>query len=122
VKRIKSRGFTLIEVITVVAILGVISGIAVLSVMGIIEKSRRDVCNVNVIQFERMYESFLDLEGIEHSNIIFAQYQQDYGEDIYPENGDISYVDGEVRCSLHQKDSDGGDDDSGEEEDDVPYL
>jgi prepilin-type N-terminal cleavage/methylation domain-containing protein len=75
VKRIKSRGFTLIEVITVVAILGVISGIAVLSVMGIIEKSRRDVCNVNVIQFERMYESFLDLEGIEHSNIIFAQYQ-----------------------------------------------
>jgi Tfp pilus assembly protein PilE len=59
------------EVIVVDAVLGVISGIAVLSVMGIIEKSRRDVCYVNVIQFERMYESYLDLESIEHSNIIF---------------------------------------------------
>jgi hypothetical protein len=39
-----------------------------------------------------MYETFL--EGIKHSNIIFTLYQQDYGEDICPENGDISYVDG----------------------------
>jgi hypothetical protein len=69
-----------------------------------------------------MYESFLDLEGIEHSNIIFAQYQQDYGEDICPENGDISYVDGIVRCSLHPRDDGGGDGDNGGDEVEVPYL
>jgi type II secretory pathway pseudopilin PulG len=121
-KRIKSKGLTLVEVIVFVAILGIFSGIAVLSILGIIEKSRRDVCNVNVIHLERMYVAYLELEGIEHSNVIFVQYQQDYGEDICPENGVISYVDEAIRCSLHPGDDVGGEGEIGNEEDEVSYL
>jgi Tfp pilus assembly protein PilE len=104
----------------VVVILGILAGIAVPSVIGVIEKSKKDVCDVNVLQLERMYETYLDLESIEHSDVVFVQYLQDYGQEICPEHGDISYVDGEVHCSLHPGDNEGGDSD--EEGESVPFL
>jgi type II secretory pathway pseudopilin PulG len=107
-------------VIAVVAILGILFGIAIPSVIGTIEKSRRDVCRVNVVELERMYETYLELEDIEHSEVVFAKYLEYYSEDICPEDGEISYFDGRVNCSLHPRENGGGDRDS--EGEGVPFI
>lgn len=44
------------------AILGILTGIAILSIHVVIEKSKRDVCTINSTEFERMYES--ELAGV----------------------------------------------------------
>jgi hypothetical protein len=74
---------------------------------------------VNTLQLERMYETHLTLETIEHSDTTFTQFLQKYGEKICPDHGDITYVDGKVECSVHYRD-DGkeNDDDDGS----VPFL
>lgn len=113
-----SRGFTLIEVMAVVIILGILFAIAVFSVTGIIEKTKQEVCYANVKELERHYEVYLTIEDIAHSNVVFAQYLQDYGEDICPVGGEIGYMDGEVRCSVHSIDEKEHDD----VDEDVPFL
>ncbi|MFC4322629.1 hypothetical protein [Litchfieldia salsa] len=67
-------GFILIEVISILSVLMIISLIAVLSVRGIVAKAESDVCEVNRLEVERMYEAQLDLNEIEHSDTVFEQY------------------------------------------------
>lgn len=106
----------------VLTIIGILSAIAVLSVTGIIEKSKEDVCDVNTLRVERMYEMHLTLNSIEHSDVVFTQHLLEYGKDICPEDGVFSYVDGEVQCSVHSN----GDEDIEDEEEGgsggVPFL
>lgn len=97
----KSRGFTLVEVLAFIGILGILAAIAVVSVAGVIEKAEKDVCDVSVLELKRYYEAYLVLEGIDHSDVVFVQYLQDYDEDICPVGGEISYVDGKVEYSVH---------------------
>ncbi|MGY6213115.1 prepilin-type N-terminal cleavage/methylation domain-containing protein [Cytobacillus firmus] len=72
------KGFTLVEVIVVIAIVGIIAGIALPSIVGIIEKSKFDVCNVNVSEMERHYEAYWELESVEHSDVMFVEYLRSY--------------------------------------------
>lgn len=110
------RGFTLIELLSVMAILMILAAIATVSVTSSIEKAEREVCFANVQQLERNYEAYLAMEDVVHSDIGFSQYLQRYEGDICPSGGEISYVDGTVRCSLHpsgegwekEDDADGG--------------
>lgn len=117
---INAKGFTLLETIVVIAILGVIAGIAALSVNGLIEKSKREVCHVNVVNVERLYESHLNFKAIEHSEAYFTQFILDLGNEICPDRGHISYVDEVVNCSLHPKDNEVKD--SNDKVEDVPFL
>jgi hypothetical protein len=61
-----------------------------------------------------MYELHLVLGNIDHSEVVFAQYLQEYDEDICDDDCEPTYIDGEVMCST----------DSGEEGEDegVPVL
>jgi type II secretory pathway pseudopilin PulG len=120
VKVMNSKGFTLVVVIAVLAILGIIAAIAVPSVIGIFARAKEDTCNVNTLQLERKYEEYLALENIGHSDVIFTQYYLEYGSSICPEHGEISYVDGEVQHSVHPEDD--GSQGSDEEDESVPYL
>nr|WP_315974822.1 type II secretion system protein [Cytobacillus firmus] len=43
----------MVEVLAVIAVLGIITAIALLSIGGIIEKSRRDVCDANTVEIEK---------------------------------------------------------------------
>ncbi|MFE8701759.1 hypothetical protein ACFYKX_14245 [Cytobacillus sp. FJAT-54145] len=76
---------------------------------------------MNTDQLERKYETYLDLEDVEHSGSRFTQYLNDYDEEICPEEGIISYVEEQVECSLHSKEIQDIDEDE-EEEESVPYL
>jgi prepilin-type N-terminal cleavage/methylation domain-containing protein len=55
-KWLNSRGMTLIEVLSVIVILGILVGIASLSFIGIVGQSREDVCLLNQTSVERDYE------------------------------------------------------------------
>jgi len=113
-------GYTLVEVITVIAILGILSSIAGLSVWNSIENSKKEVCQVNRQQLEKHYEEELTIKGKVHSDLVFTEYLQEYSNKICPANGEISYGNGQVRCSLHPNDEDVEDDEDGDE--DVPFL
>lgn len=114
-----NKGFTLIEIIVVISILALLAAVAVPAYTGYIRKAKEKVCNVNCLQIERMYETYLGTEGIEHSDIVFEEFLQEQGKIVCPEHGVITYVDGNVCCSKHSKEDKHKDEEGGG---DVPFL
>ena len=104
-RRLDKNGFTIIEMIVVISIIAILGAIAIPSFIGYTEKAKKEVCKVNCLELERMYETYLTMEGIEHSEAVFAQYLHEYGGNICPGHGEIDYVDGKVRCSVHSKEN-----------------
>ncbi|WP_198508212.1 type IV pilin protein [Bacillus alkalisoli] len=113
------RGLTLIELLVTVVILAIISAIAVPAVIGLIEKSREDVCVANRLELKRYYEREFVLSGLEHKPELFEQSMMEFGEEVCPVGGVITYVDGNVLCSEH---SDAGAGDDEDDDGDVPYF
>lgn len=119
-KRFNSNGFTIIELILVISILVIIGLIAIPKYKGYREKAKKQVCKINRLQLERMYEMYLTIEELEHSEDLFTQYLHEYDEKICPDNGDINYVEGKVKCSKHDKNEDTENDEK--EDESVPFL
>jgi prepilin-type N-terminal cleavage/methylation domain-containing protein len=118
---IKNNGFTLIEVLAVLVILSILAAIAVPSYVGYIDRTEREVCYANSIELERMYNGYLHLEGVDHSDFRFSQYIQEFFGEICPSGGEINYLDGHVRFSIHPRDIDNIVED-GDDDGNVPFL
>ncbi|MCA1320230.1 prepilin-type N-terminal cleavage/methylation domain-containing protein [Bacillus tianshenii] len=112
----KSDGLTLVEKLAVLVILGILTAIAVPSVLGHIKKTEAEVYDVNSSELEKRYHQELVLEGEDHSDVIFSSFLLEHGDNVCPVGGTYRYVEGEVECSKH------GVVDDEEEEDDVPFL
>lgn len=92
------------------------------SVIGYVYKAEKEVCKVNCLQLEQMYETYLVLEGIDHSDSVFNSYIHEKGMGICPDHGGITYMNGKVECSLHSIDDSDEDGENNEDEGDVPFL
>lgn len=114
----KSGGFTLIELIVVIAILGILVAIAVPRLSGFRSKSEESVCASNLKTVERMYSAFLVENAIDHVDSIFHQFLIDNFDEVCPTGGVISFEEGIVKCSVH----DGGSEEEEQPEEEVPWL
>lgn len=119
-KTFNNKGYTLIEIIIVIVIMTVSVTIVVPLFIGYSERARIQVCTTNCLQLERMYKTYLMLENINHSDAVFTYYLQEYGQNICPSGGTITYNDGKVLCDMHPKDNVIESDD--EENESIPFL
>jgi prepilin-type N-terminal cleavage/methylation domain-containing protein len=106
-----SYGFTLVEIIVVIAILGIIAAIVVPRLTGFKSMAEEKVCTSNRKTVERSYNIFL-LKN-EHRESVFNRFLIEDFDEICSVSGVISYEDGKVKCSIH-------DDGRNYEEDDPP--
>lgn len=118
-------GFTLIEVIVVIAILGMLAGIAAPRFSGYVQHAKQAVCASNLGTVDRFYVAKIEMDELEHTDLVFEAFLMDYEDDLCPLGGTYSYVDGQVTCSIHdegESDGDGESDDGGGDDGEVPYL
>ena len=99
--RTNDAGFTLVELLLVIAILGILTALAVPTVSQLIERSERESCEISVKLVEEHYHNFLLLEGLDHTNPLFQFFlneQMDYNKNEHT----FIYQEGHVRCTNHQ--------------------
>lgn len=111
---LNEKGFTLIEFLITIVILGIIAMIAVPGVVELLEKAKAEVCIANRLELRNNYSTYIQLEGIPDSLVVFNEYFNDYEVEICPDHGVVIYKDGKVLCSIHS----GGENEYG----DVPFL
>lgn len=113
-----SKGFSLTELMIVTVFLGILLLIMVPLYRGIEERTVKKVCNTNCRQLERLYRMNLITEGKEDTLLEFEEFLVGYEGRLCPDDGDIVYINGLVRCVLHFEDKTR----TKKEDEDVPFL
>jgi prepilin-type N-terminal cleavage/methylation domain-containing protein len=118
----RDNGFTMVEIIVVVAIIAILALMVAPKYFRYVERAKGDVCQNNRAQLERTFYLYLIENKIDRLEADFSQYLRDYyDEKICPDKGDISYINGVVRCGIHSAALDVGESDD-EQDESVPYV
>lgn len=112
----KSEGFTVIELIVVIAILGIIAVIVVPKLIGYRSLAVERVCETNRDTVATQYEVYLQVENQGQSR--FNQFLNENFGEVCPDSGVINYQEGKVKCGIHKSVSD----EDGPPGDGVPWL
>ncbi|WRP06325.1 type II secretion system protein [Rossellomorea aquimaris] len=113
-------GFALVELLAVVVILGIVFSIVVLSLGGTKERAEADVCAANRVELEKQYGGHLALEDVEHSDVGFTSFLNEFDSEVCPVGGVVTYTDESIVCSVHGEEVD-EEEDSGDDGG-VPFL
>lgn len=97
----RGLGFTLVEVIFVIAILGILATIAIPRLAGFNSMAEERVCVANRKAVERMYSAFLLQNGFDHSELLFDQFLISQFDLVCPAGGGLSWIGDEIGCSVH---------------------
>ena len=108
----KHEGFTLVELIVVIAILGIIAAVTVPRLNGFKSMAVERVCSYNRKTVERMYSTFLTENDINDTSF-FDQFLMENFTVVCPAGGIACYKDEKVQCSVHEDGSLG---------DEMPWL
>jgi prepilin-type N-terminal cleavage/methylation domain-containing protein len=103
-----NRGFTLVELLIVLVVMGIFSAISVLVYDTIIDNVNDDLNEIFTDEIERNYKQFLIVEDLEHSDILFQSFMYDYYPDYV---GEFSFIDNQI---VHKE--------TIEEDESVPFL
>lgn len=100
----KSEGFTVIELIVVIAILGIIAVIVVPRFIGYRGLAAERVCETNRDTVARQCEVYIQTKDQGESR--FNQFLNENFGEVCPDSGVINYQEGKVKCSIHKSVSD----------------
>jgi hypothetical protein len=87
-----------IENIVIIIMLGIIS---IFTLPSFTASTMEFVCKTNRGQIERYYEAHLDLNNLQHSDVMFSAFLGTYDKAICPKYGEIEYREGIVVCKVH---------------------
>lgn len=111
-----NKGFTLVELMVIIAIVGILVALGSPSFKGYIERTNYKVCQANCAQMVRLFHTLVNEDENRASK--FIEFKNEYGE-MCPSDGEIIYKNGKVICLLHFDNDEGSGGDDGEEK---PYL
>lgn len=114
----RKSGFSLVEVVIAIAIIGIIATIAVPRWAQYRSLAEERVCITNLKTLERLYIDFL-LDS-EHDINVLNQFFVENFNTVCPTGGLISFKEAKVMCSVH-KDTNGANKDE-PPHDEVPWL
>jgi len=102
------KGFTLIELIVVIAILGILALFLVPSFLGYTKDAQKATCEANRHIIERSYTFYKakSAEEITLSKYIDSKEGEEYKGSKCPAGGVYTYDDDKVICSIHGEDED----------------
>ena len=102
-KKLLKKGFTLIEMIIVIAIIAVLLLIIVPTANGIISTAQATTCAANrkTLLTEVEAEYLLNKENKTEEELFTEIYSTNKDEYVCPSGGVFTFVDGEVLCSKH---------------------
>nr|WP_249869223.1 hypothetical protein [Oceanobacillus saliphilus] len=89
-------------------ILSIVLLIAVPAFLSTVKQAEKDACLAELDLVEKDYETYLVMEGKDHTDVLFAQFtlQNEYDFENCSGKCDVAYIDGEVVCSGYAEEDD----------------
>lgn len=116
--KIRRSGFSLTEVIAVLAVLSILSAILIPIIGGMIRSVQTNICHMNMKKANDYYEAWLLVNSKDHNEISYRHFCNTYTQKLCPIGGEPVYSNGSIHCSIHAITDDFNDLDPTE----VPYL
>ena len=95
------KGFTLIELIVVIAIILLLSALAFVGYNVLSDNADRQVCETNVAKLDYVYKVQIKLEPSLTKEVYFANLSDYFDVVECPANGTFYLADGVFGCTVH---------------------